>query len=118
MWKGGANVRRNERSNFSLHLFCLFWLNFAEQIIEFPKVFCSVFAKVTLSIIQFFNTTKLILGDRFLFFMCLSNPLRKVMQNMVNVQTYKHISQKKISGAADRCSKEQLFQNSEEIGLF
>ena len=106
MWKGGASVRRNERSNFSLHLFCLFWHNFDEQIIELPKVFCSVFAKVTLSIIQFFNAAKLILGDRFLFLMCLTNPLRKVMQNMVNVQTYKHISQKRISGAAVMCSKE------------
>ena len=40
------------------------------------------------------------------------------MQNMVNIQTYKHISQKRISGAAVRCSEEQLFQISKEIGLF
>ena len=106
MWEGGASIRRKERSNFCLHLFCLFLHNFEEHIIELTKVFSSVFAKETLSMIQFFNASKLLLGDWFLFLMCLSNPLRKVIQNMVNIQTYKHFSQKIISGAAVRCSKE------------
>ena len=37
---------------------------------------------------------------------------------MVNIQTYKHISQKKMSGAAVNCSEVKLFQNSKETGLF
>ena len=63
MWEGGASVRREERSNFSLHLFCLLWHNYDEQIIELLKVFCSVFVKATLSIIQFFKAAKLLHGD-------------------------------------------------------
>ena len=35
---------------------------------------------------------------------------------MVNIQTYKHISQKRVSGATVSFFKEQLFQNSKEIG--
>ena len=42
---------------------------------------------------QLFNAAKLLLADLLLF-------SRKVMQNMVNIQTYKHISQKRISGSA------------------
>ena len=37
---------------------------------------------------------------------------------MINIQTYKNISQKKISDVAIRCSEEQLLQNSNEIGAF
>ena len=70
-------MRRMERSNFSLHLFCLFWLNFEEHFIELSKVFCSVFVKETLSIIQFFNVTKLLLDDWFLFLMCLNQFSKK-----------------------------------------
>ena len=106
MWKEGASITRKERNNFSLHAFCLFWHNFDEHIIEHTKVFCSVFFKETLSMIQFFSASKLLFCYRFLFSMCLTNPLKKVMQNMVNIQTYKHFSQKRISGAVVRCSEE------------
>ena len=42
--------------------------------------------------------------------MGLTNPIRNVAQNMVNVQTHKHISQKRMSGTAVRCFQEALFQ--------
>ena len=113
MQEGGTSIRRKKRSNFSLHLFSSFWHNFEEQIIELLKR--SVFAKETLSIIQFFNAAKLLLADYFLFSMCLTNPLQKVEQNLVNIQTYKHISKKRISGSAARCSEEQLFQRNRSI---
>ena len=41
---------------------------------------------------------KLALAKWLLFSMCLTNPLRKVMQNMVSAHTCKHISQKRICG--------------------
>ena len=50
-----------------------------------------------------------------IFYFQFSNPLKKVLQNMVNIQTYKHPSQKRISGLAVRCSEKYLFQNSKEI---
>ena len=49
--------------------------------------------------------------------MCLTNPLGRFKQNMVNMKTYKHFSEKRISGAAVRCSEEWLVQNSKEIGV-
>ena len=36
---------------------------------------------------------------------------------MVNIKTCKHVPQKRISGSVVRCSEEQIFQNSKEIGL-
>ena len=42
--------------------------------------------------------------------MCLTKPIRNVTQNMVNVQTHKHISQKRKSSTAVRCFQEALFQ--------
>ena len=68
-------------------------------------MFCSIFFKETLWTIQFFNAAKLLLGDSMLFSMCLTNPLRKVMQNMV------------ISGSAVKCSEEEQSQTFKEIGL-
>ena len=46
--------------------------------------------------------------------MCLTNPLRKVIQIMVNVQTYKHISQERISGTSVRSFYEEFLQISKE----
>ena len=60
-------MRCKERSNFNLHSFCLLWHNFDEQIIELTKVFCLVFVKETLSMIQFFNASNLLFGEWFLF---------------------------------------------------
>ena len=48
------------------------------------RVFFPVYTKETLSIIQFFNDLKL-----FLFSISLTNLLRKVMQDLIDVQTYK-----------------------------
>ena len=55
---------------------------------------------------QLFNAAKLLLADLLLF-------SRKVMQNMVNIQTYKHISQKRISGLAVSVPKAvKMFQGN------
>ena len=73
---------------------------------ELSKVFCSVFAKETLCMIQFFNAENLLLANLLLFSVCLTNPPKRVMQNIANMQTYKHIPQKRISGSAVRCFEE------------
>ena len=39
MLGGGASITRKESSNFNFHLFCSFWHNFEEQVIELPKYF-------------------------------------------------------------------------------
>ena len=46
--------------------------------------------------IQFFIAAKLLFADLLLFKMCLTNPQRNVMHNMINMQSYNHISQKNI----------------------
>ena len=94
MWEGRNSTWCNKRSTFSLHLFYLFWHSFLETYDKTPYVLCSVFAKETLSIKQIFNAAKLLLADWLLFSMCLINPLRNVMPNMVNIQTYNHTLQK------------------------
>ena len=58
MWEGGNSVIHKERSNFSLHLLFSFWYNFEDQM-----MFCSVFVKETLGIIQFFNAAKLLITE-------------------------------------------------------
>ena len=42
MWEGGTSIRRKERINFSLHLFCSFWHNFEEQMIKLPTLLCLI----------------------------------------------------------------------------
>ena len=48
--------------------------------------------------------------------MCLTNPLTKVMQYMVNIQTYKHISEKRISGSEVRCFQNKFQGNGSVLG--
>ena len=49
--------------------------------------------------------------------MCLTNPLRRFLENTVNIQTYKHISQKRISGTAVRCLRNSCpkFQGNNSV---
>ena len=94
MWEGRNSIWCNKRSTFSLHLLYSFWHSFLETDDKTPYVLCLVFAKEILSIKQIFNAAKLLLADWLLFSMCLTNPPRNFMQNLVNIQTYNHTSQK------------------------
>ena len=111
MREGGTSIRRKERSNFSLHLFCLFWHNFEGKIIKLPKVFCSVFVKI----FQCRQTTTWLLIFIFNVFNQFSKKSYAKYGKNTDLQTY--FSEKSIWRSS------QVFRgiaapNSKEKGLF
>ena len=101
IWEGRTSIRRKKRSNFSLHLFYSFWFNFEEQKIYLLKCFFQ-------NLLNRHNTVfqcRKITSCWFFFSMCLTKSLWTVLQNMANIQTYKHISQKQ-----NTCRSSQVFR--------